>query len=216
MLRSPKKKNPDAEHAVHSPAAAADPSCTSPEASPAEPVAPVCEPAPEVPVAAPPEAGNSVLERELAASKDRYLRLMADFENARKRLSREREETIRRANEELLNALLPVLDHLELALSSPSLERETPFVKGVQMVADQFVAVLQKFDLKPVAALGTTFDPGQHEALTQMASATVPAGHVLQQLRRGWNLSGKLLRPAQVIVSSGAPDAEVGQAEPAP
>lgn len=160
--------------------------------------------------AAPNAVDPAALERELAAVKDRHLRLLADFENARKRQGREREETIRRANEELLHALLPVLDHLELALASPTLDADSPFVKGIRMVAEQFVAVLQKFDLKPIMALGQKFDPGQHEALTQLAAVGVPPGHVAQQLRRGWNLSGRLLRPAQVIVSTGAPEAAGG------
>lgn len=207
MLRHPKKKNPESEPA-------APPLPASPETGPVDPAVPVCEPAPEQAAAAPAAIDCAALERELAAARERYLRLMADFENARKRQAREREETIRRANEELLHALLPVLDHLELALASPVQDRDAAFARGVQMVADQFVAVLHKFDLKPVTALGETFDPGRHEALTQLPAAGVPAGQVIQQLRRGWSLSGRLLRPAQVIVSCGEPEAAATPTNP--
>lgn len=208
MLRNSKKKTVEPVPTPGDPSlTAAEPLPVDP-ADPIDPVAPVCEPmpAPDMPIPSPIENSNTVLERELASAKDRYLRLLADFENSRKRQNRDREETIRRANEALLQALLPVLDHLELALNSPALDRDTAFVKGVQMVAEQFVAVLHKFELKPINALGELFDPSQHEALTQMPATGIPAGHVVQQLRRGWSLSGRLLRPAQVIVSSGAPE----------
>lgn len=217
MLRHPKKKTPESGSMPAAPLSAeetpvVEPAGTDAPSADSDELAAPQAPSPETAGADSAQTGadTAALERELAAVKDRHLRLLADFENARKRQSREREETIRRANEELLHALLPVLDHLELALASPTLDADSPFVKGVRMVAEQFVAVLQKFDLKPIAALGQKFDPGQHEALTQMPAAGVPSGHVAQQLRRGWNLSGRLLRPAQVIVSSGAPEPEGG------
>jgi len=209
MLRHSKKKTTDQENAPGAPAPDNTEKAQSPEAENQTPDAGVGAPAQQKTESAAPGADQDerrALEQELALARERYLRLLADFENARKRQLRERDETIKRANEELLHDLLPVLDHLELALALPSVQRDAPFTKGIQMVADQFVAVLHKYDVKPISALGELFDPERHEAVSQLPAADVPAGHVAHQLRRGWSLAGRLLRPAQVIVSSGASD----------
>jgi molecular chaperone GrpE len=143
---------------------------------------------------------------ELIALKDRYARLLADFDNFRKRQTREREEWSRRANELLLEDFLPVVDHLELALgNAPDLSN--PFAAGVKMVYDQFIAALEKHGVTPLDAKGQPFNPDWHEALSQMPSETVPEGGVVEQFRRGWLIGGRLMRPAQVIVSSGASNA---------
>lgn len=170
----------------------------------AEPPKPAAQP--QAPAQAAPEAA------EIALLKDRYARLMADFDNFRKRQTREREEWIKRSNEELLGDLLPIVDHLELALGkTPDLA--DPFVAGVKLVRDQFLALLERYGVTPIDAVGQPFDPGWHEALSQMTSPTVPANMVIDQFRRGWCLAGRLLRPSQVIVSSGAPDEEQADAE---
>ena len=162
----------------------------------------------EVSEAAPvPEEAKSTPESELAAMKDRYMRLMADFDNFRKRQIREREEWIKRANESLLADFLPVVDHLHIALDKET-DNSNPFVSGVKMVYDQFVAALEKNNVVPVDAKGQPFNPEWHEALSQVPSDTVPANEVIEQFRRGWSLAGRLLRPAQVIVSAGKPDAQ--------
>lgn len=150
---------------------------------------------------------------ELLILKDRYARLMADFDNYRKRQLREREDWVKRANEELLGDLLPVIDHLELALAQAT-DPASPFVVGVKLVYDQFLALLDRHGMVALDAKGEPFDPTYHEALSQMSSATVPANIVMDQFRRGWLLGGRLLRPAQVIVSSGAPDPVRADAEP--
>lgn len=139
---------------------------------------------------------------EVALFKDRYARLMADFDNFRKRQVRERAEVIKRANESLLSDLLPVLDHLELALAQAA-DPQEPFVAGVRMVYDQFVTLLDGHGMTPLDTLGEPFDPNFHEALSQSASDEVPANTIVQQFRRGWLLNGHLVRAAQVIVSSG-------------
>jgi len=151
---------------------------------------------------------------ELAALKDRHARLLADFDNYRKRQLRDREDLVKRANSDLLADLLPVADHLELALANAS-EPTDPFVTGVRLVYDQFIALLEKYEMLPLDAAGEPFDPAFHEALSQMPSETVPANIVIEQFRRGWLLAGKLLRPAQVIVSSGQPEAPPAVAETA-
>jgi molecular chaperone GrpE len=172
------------------------------------PEALIVEEQPTAQAAAPvPEAATPTLEEELAAMKDRYMRLMADFDNFRKRQIREREEWIKRANEGLLADFLPIVDHLDIALGKEK-DATTPFVTGIKMVYDQFVATLEKNNVIPVDAKGQPFNPEWHEALSQVPSETVPANEVIEQFRRGWSLSGRLLRPAQVIVSSGKPDAQ--------
>ena len=145
---------------------------------------------------------------QLAIMTDRYTRLLADFDNFRKRQLREHEEQVKRANEHLLEDLLPVIDNLEIALSKAK-DPEDPTVTGIQMVHTQLMTTLEKYAMKPIDAKGKPFDPMLHEALTQMASDTVPEQTVIDQFRRGWTLGGRLLRPAQVIVSS-------GKATPAP
>jgi molecular chaperone GrpE len=157
-------------------------------------------------VAPAPAEAQPTPESELAAMKERYLRLMADFDNFRKRQIREREEWIKRANESLLTDFLPVVDHLHIALSKEA-DTSAPFVAGVKMVYDQFVAALEKNNVVPIDAKGQPFNPEWHEALSQVPSETVPANEVIEQFRCGWSLSGRLLRPAQVIVSAGKPDA---------
>jgi len=162
--------------------------------------------------AAPQAALPSPEAKELAALKDRYARLLADFDNYRKRQTREREELIKRANEELLGDLLPVVDHLELALAKTP-EPADPFATGVRLVYEQALSLLSRYGLTPIEAKGQPFNPEFHEALSQMSSPTVPAQSVIDQFRRGWLLAGRLLRPAQVIVSSGRPDPEQSEAE---
>lgn len=184
-----------------------------PAAAPAQADAAAQAPAPVPAPAAAAEPPKTATEaQELAALKDRYTRLMADFDNFRKRQTREREEWIKRANEELLGDLIPVVDHLELALGKTAGPAD-PFAAGVKMVYDQFIALLERNGVTPLDAKGQPFNPDFHEALSQMSSATVPANEVIDQFRRGWLLFGKLLRPAQVIVSSGAPDPEQASAE---
>jgi len=140
---------------------------------------------------------------------DRLLRLMADFENFRKRVVRERNDLYRRANEDILNELLPVMDHLELALKAVDAHEETgeAFVEGVRLVLEQLLAVLAKFGLEPLDAEEQRFDPDLHEAVSHLPSESVREGDVLTQIRRGYRLGDRLLRPAQVVVSSGSASA---------
>lgn len=150
------------------------------------------------------------LVADLAAAKERHMRLMADFDNMRKRQARELEERTARANERLLNALLPVFDNFEMALMAA--QEDSPFVQGVKMIAGEFRKVLEQSGAELIdAPAGTTFDPMAHEALSMMPHAEIAQGCVVNQFRKGWKLGGKVVRPAQVIVSAGAP----APAEPA-
>jgi molecular chaperone GrpE len=143
-------------------------------------------------------------EDEISRLKNQYIRLMADFDNYRKRQVREREEYIKRSNEQLLGDILPVVDHLEMALQKVD-DQDDPFVSGIKLVYDQFIAVLKRCGMEPVEAHGKEFNPEMHEAISYIPSLNVPANRVIDQLRCGWLLSGHLMRAAQVIVSSGQP-----------
>ncbi len=142
---------------------------------------------------------------EIARLKDQYIRLMADFDNYRKRQSREREEFVKRSNERLLADILPVLDNLELALNKTE-DPKDPFTKGVKLVYDQFRGVLTRCGMEPIEALGEEFDPDKHEAISYIPSPTVPLNKVIDQFRCGWIINGHLMRAAQVVVSSGKPE----------
>ena len=150
-------------------------------------------------------------ENEFIRLKNQYIRLMADFDNYRKRQSREREEFVKRSNEQLLADILPVLDNLKLALKKIE-DPEDPFATGVKLVYDQFRGVLNRYGMEPVEALGEKFNPDKHEALSYIPSPTVPANKVIDQFRCGWAINGHLMRAAQVIVSSGKPE-ENGETE---
>jgi molecular chaperone GrpE len=155
-------------------------------------------------------------EGELAAATDRLLRLQADFDNFRKRTLRERHETLRRATDDVLLEMLPVLDHFELALQSAvDHDADTQIVQGFQLVGDQIAASLEKFGLTPIEADGQDFDHNVHEAISRIASDDHSDGKVVNQVRRGYKSGDQLLRPAQVVVSSGPPKAPVVDTEQA-
>jgi molecular chaperone GrpE len=144
------------------------------------------------------------LQMELADAKDRALRAQAELENFRKRNRRDTEEQLRYANAGLMRDLLPAIDNLRRAIVSASKTGESgSVVDGVQMVADQLEAILSKHHCRRIDAAGAAFDPNQHEAAMQQPSDAVPAGHVAAVLQEGYLLHDRVLRPAQVIVSSG-------------
>ena len=155
------------------------------------------------------EAPVEVQEEEEESLRDQFVRLQADFANFRKRTQRERIELYQRANEDLLLELLPVLDHYEMGLQTAEQhEAEGAVVDGFKMVYDQFQNVLTKFNLTPIDAVGEEFDPHKHEALTHMPSDEYAAEICSNQVRRGYMFGDKLLRAAQVVVSSGPAEEE--------
>lgn len=133
---------------------------------------------------------------------DRYVRVVAEFDNFRKRAVRERAEAIHHANEALLRKLLPVLDNFEMALAAAGPNATVESVKtGVAMISSQLRQALVDAGLEEVNASGQAFDPNLHEAVSQLESAEVPEGHVLHQVRKGYRLHGRLLRAASVVVA---------------
>ncbi len=136
--------------------------------------------------------------------KERYARTLADFDNYRKRMARDREELAQFAAKDILKDLLPTVDNLALALDKAE-NKEDPFVQGVKLAYDGFLKVLADHGATPLDSVGEPFDTNFHDALAQLPSSDVAEGIVMNEVKRGWLLHGKLLRPAQVVVSSGAP-----------
>ena len=183
------------------------PEAPQPAAEPDLPAIDPAQPAPEdAPAADAPAAAEAQPSPE-AILQDRVLRLQADFENYRKRMDREKKDWIAFASEKLVLELLPVLDHFELGLAD-SAKNGAPaaFIDGFQLVCNQLRAALEKAGVQAIDAEGAAFDPHLHEAITHLPSADVPADHVVAQTRRGYKLGDKLLRAAQVVVSSGPAD----------
>lgn len=142
------------------------------------------------------------LEAELDATKDRWLRAVADLENFKKRVKRETDEAVTRAVQNLLPSFLPTVDNLERALevASPDSKIEQ-VVKGIQMVRDEFMTALRKHGIEPVETVGVPFDPSVHDALQQVDSPDHPPGMVIREFERGYKLGDRLLRPARVIIA---------------
>lgn len=135
---------------------------------------------------------------------DRLLRQGADFENFKKRAARDRQEDIRYANKGLFDKLIPVLDNFEMALAAANHAQTgsaDALKTGVNMIHSQFRAALLEAGLEELDATGKPFDPNWQEAVSHQESADVPEGQVLQQLRKGYKLRDRLLRPATVIVA---------------
>jgi molecular chaperone GrpE len=135
---------------------------------------------------------------------ERLLRNAADFENFKKRATREKQEAIKYANENLLQKLIPVLDNLDMALSATQNAQGDglqALQTGISMIHQQLKSALQEAGLEEVDATGKTFDPNFHEAVSQREVADAPEGQVVQQLRKGYKLRDRLLRPANVIVA---------------
>jgi len=137
---------------------------------------------------------------EISSLKDQLLRVRADFENSRKRLTREKEESLKYANQSILSNFLPLLDHLELGLQAAASAKDVAsVVSGLKLIQSQFERFLADHGVTPIDAIGKPFDPHLHEALGQEPAPGKPEGTVLHQRRRGFKLGDRLLRPASVV-----------------
>lgn len=134
---------------------------------------------------------------------DRLLRVTADFDNYKKRAARERLDAIRYANEALLEKLIPVLDNFDMAVLAANNPQATleSLRTGIGMIQSQLKSVVTESGLEEIDATGQAFDPNWHEAVSQQDSADQPEGTVLQQLRKGYKLRDRLVRPASVVVA---------------
>ena len=144
------------------------------------------------------------LQGDLQRFKDLALRSEADLQNFRKRAAREKEDAIKYANASFLERLIPVLDNFEMGLAAARAEKNSAILSGFEMVAKQFTDFLADSGVQSIDAEGQKFDPNIHEAVAQEVSETVADGLVLRQLRKGYKLKDRLVRPANVIVSKGA------------
>lgn len=138
------------------------------------------------------------LEMQLEEFQGKYLRLAADYDNFKKRTERQSKEIMLRANETLICGLLPVLDNFSLALSS--IQDESVYT-GVRMIYDQLLSVLRTEGLEEVQALGCPFDPACHEAVAYAESAEHDENVVTEEIRKGYILGGKVIRPGMVKVN---------------
>lgn len=145
------------------------------------------------------------LQQQLDAANDQNLKLHAELDNVRKRVRRDAEEQIKYASLPLMADLLGVFDNLRRAIDAAgSSQSADGLIEGVQMVAKQFEDTLGKFHCLPIAAdPGVTFDPHVHEAISQMPSDQYQRGTVLMEATKGFQLHQRVVRPSQVVVSTG-------------
>lgn len=147
---------------------------------------------------------EEILKQQLSEANDRNLRLMAEFDNFRRRTAKEQLELIETANGKLLEKLSEVQDNFERAFASENKAKDLEaFEKGMQMIYNQFAKILTDAGLEQIDPSGAEFDPNCHEALMQQPSETIPEGHVVTVFQKGYKLKNKILKTAKVIVSSG-------------
>jgi molecular chaperone GrpE len=139
------------------------------------------------------------LQQEIADLRDRSIRTLADFDNFRKRAERDRDQARRYAAAEPLRDLLPVIDHFRLALDSGGSAEDLK--RGLELILRQMEDLLRRHGVREVPALGERFDPSRHEAVAREESPAVAEPTVIEELRRGYLMHDRLLRPAMVRVA---------------
>lgn len=142
------------------------------------------------------------LKEELENEQNKYLRLLADYENYKRRVVKDREEAEKFRSKALLSDLLPVLDNFERALASEDEnENNKSLLKGVRMVYNTLLEAVKREGLEEVKSVGEPFDPNIHQAVMQEKDESQEPGTVLQELQKGYTLKGRVLRPAMVKVN---------------
>ena len=143
------------------------------------------------------------LAEEAAKYKDQYIRLYAEFENARKRMERERQEFIKYANEGLIAEFLSILDNLERSVEAAQARHEDyeAFLKGVEMIMAQIHEMLKQNDVRPIEAKGLMFDPHRHEVLMQEETDGPEEGTVIEEFQKGYVLGDRVIRTCKVKVA---------------
>ena len=140
-------------------------------------------------------------EAALAEARDRHLRLAADFDNYKKRSRQEQLETIQHASAELIGRLLPVLDDLRSALEHKPAGVDEAWSKGLELGVRKLEEALSAHGLEPIASVGARFDPKFHEAVGHEESEEHPEDTVVSELRRGYRIRDRVVRPSLVKVS---------------
>lgn len=148
-------------------------------------------------------------EQRIAELEDRVLRTVAEFDNYRKRTGRQHQELIRNANERLLLDMLEVVDNFERALQHvENVVNDDSLQRGAELIYAQMTDLLSRYEVKPIEAVGNTFDPNLHEAVMKVDSDEHPEGVVTMEISRGYTIGDRVLRHSKVGVSSG--NASVG------
>jgi len=161
----------------------------------------------------PPPADENIIQiseaelqqlKEAAAYKDKYIRLYAEFENARKRMEREKSEFVKYSNEVLLAEFLNILDDLERSVQAANTKHEDyeAFLKGIQMVMAHVYEMLKKNGVKPIEAKGKPFDPHAHEVLMQEETSSSEDGIVLEEFQKGYLYNDRVIRTSKVKVAT--------------
>ena len=161
-------------------------------------------------------SGEAAAEPEKPSEPDwkaLYALTLADFDNYKKRAARDRDETYRYAEADILGDVLPAVDNLALALDNASDKAEDPFVKGVRLVYETLLKSLKDHGAEPFDSVGKPLDTERMEAIATLPSPDVPEGVVSIESKKGWLLKGKVLRAAQVVVSAGKPAGAKEEAE---
>ena len=150
---------------------------------------------------------NSLLqerEKEVAELKDKYLRALADQENARRRIRQQSDESVRLQKENLLRDILPIMDNLERAVdAAQGGGNGKSIVEGVEMVLGSMRDLLKQQGVTEVESVGKQFDPARHEAIDHVSSDVHPPNTVVQEFHRGYQIGERVLRPARVVVAGG-------------
>jgi molecular chaperone GrpE len=142
-------------------------------------------------------------EQEARENYDRILRISAEFENYKKRVSREMEEFRKYSNQSLIKEMLSVVDNLELAMNSTNGHEtiDKGLLDGLEMTHREILKVFEKFEVKPISAKGESFDPTFHEAVMQEETDEYPDNTVINELQKGYLIHDRLLRPSMVVVT---------------
>ena len=159
------------------------------------------------------KADHDELVAEIAEFKDKYIRLVAEFENVRKRNERERIEFIKYANEGLIAQFLNILDDLERSVEAAKQNHQdyTAFLKGIEMVMAHVYDMLKRNDVKPMESVGKKFDPHCHEPLMQVESDEQEDGTVVEEFQKGYLLGDRVVRTSKVKVAKPRTDTPLGQ-----
>lgn len=145
---------------------------------------------------------TAALKEELEAEQNKYLRLLADYDNFKRRSQKDRQDAEKFRSQSLLVDLLPVLDNFDRALSVETKSEESAsLLKGVEMVQKSLIEAVKREGLVEIKALGEPFDPNFHQAVMQEKDETAEPGIVLMELQKGYTLKGRVLRPAMVKVN---------------
>lgn len=155
----------------------------------------------------PPVDSLDDLKRQLEEQSDRYLRLMAEFDNFKKRISRDYERLVESANEKLISELIEVRENFERAVKTGESASDAKILfEGMKLIFAKFDEVLSKNGLEPFGAPGEVFNPQMHDALMKSPHADIAEDHIAEVFEKGYYLKNRVLRHARVVVSSGKPE----------